>query len=126
MTRRDGDHGARRFDWHVLLPRRATPHDRWLVLGAPAAVAYEPVQLGLTGAVVTAPDPDAPADVVALLDGAQMPRSTAARVLDGGGTLYWEVDRRGLVIQSEDPQRHRSGACSKLLAHIRAAILRPT
>jgi hypothetical protein len=30
---------------------------------------------------------------------------------------FAQVDRCGLVVQSEDPQRHRSGACSKLLAH---------
>jgi hypothetical protein len=92
-----GEGAARRFDWHVLLPRPGTPDDRWLVLGAPEEAAQEVVRLGLAGAGVTAPELGAPSDVVAILDGATMPLETAAGVLSEGGTLYWEVDRGGLT-----------------------------
>lgn len=93
-----GRHGgvtARRFDWHVLLPRGQGANGHWLVLGGGRADLLALDRLGLAGLVTTSPDPSAPAAVVALLHGATTPLADAVASLAPGGVLYWEVDRRG-------------------------------
>lgn len=100
--------GARRLDWHVLLPgQRGSEPECLLLLGGGAELQRVAVELELAGAVTTTPDDEAPANVVAMLDGATESLDRAARALAPGGYLYWEVDRRSVGRAALTPSRIR-------------------
>lgn len=100
--------GARRLDWHVLVPgRRGSEPGCLLLLGAGPELRRLAVELEMAGSVSTSPDDQTPATVVAMLDGARESLDVAARALAPGGYLYWEVDRRSLRRAALTPGRIR-------------------
>ena len=110
--------GARRLDWHVLLPGPREPaSDHWLLLGPDPDLSRHAVELELAGSVASVIDDAEPADVVGLLHSAATSLDDAIRSLAPGGYLYWEIDRRSLRTIAMSPGR----ACRR----VRAAGLEP-
>jgi phosphotransferase family enzyme len=100
--------GARRLDWHVLLPeRRQAASGHWLLLGAERDLPRLAVELGLAGSASSVADRRQPADVVGLLHTADTSIDDAIQTLAPGGYLYWEVDRRSARTVATTPGRAR-------------------
>jgi hypothetical protein len=100
--------GARRLDWHVLLPvQREAASGHWLLPGADPDVLRLVVELQLAASSSSVPDVGRPADVVGLLHPAHSSLEDATRSLAPGGVLYWEVDRRSVRRIAMTPGRAR-------------------
>ena len=116
--------GARRLDWHVLLPvHRQTAPDRWLLLGAGPDLPRVAVELGLAGSATAVAEPGQPDDVVALLHSADRSLGDAVRSLAPDGCLYWEVDRRSLRSLATTPGRARRRLRAAGLAQARVYLV---